>query len=75
MAINNVSAASVVEEKTPRFDPCSFIIQAETEGFEDENDMIDGVQKLIDLGYIGHLQGSWQRIAQNYIDAGLCSIS
>jgi hypothetical protein len=54
------------------FDEVGFIIQAETDGFEDEQELIDGVQALIDTGTINGLQGSWQRLAANLIRAGKC---
>lgn len=30
------------------------------------------VQQLIDTGYIDHLQGAYQRLARELIDAGMC---
>jgi len=66
-----MTQAQHTEDSKP-FDVVGFIMQAEGDGFDDEQDMIDGVQHLIDAGTIWHLQGSWQRTAMNYINAGLC---
>lgn len=58
--------------KPDAFDPVSFIIEYES-GSLDESDTVSGFQHLIDRGIIGHLQGSYQRMAQALIDAGHCT--
>jgi hypothetical protein len=75
MARKNKSAVAVAEPEQPRFDPTSFIMDVESGEISDEGDIADGVQRLIDTGVIFHLQGSWQRMAQDFVDAGLCSFS
>ena len=53
------------------FDQVQFLIDAES-GPIDQAYLIEGVQSLIDTRVIYSLQGSWQRTAQNLVDAGLC---
>jgi len=43
-----------------------------TQDYETPEDMAVDVQYLIDTGVIYELQGSYQRLAQSMIDAGLC---
>lgn len=45
------------------------------EGIEegDEADMLEAWQHLIDSGMVWHLQGSYGRMAEQLIDAGLCN--
>ncbi len=44
------------------------------EGKMDEDEVIPFFQRLVDTGVIWHLQGAYQRAAQNLIDRGEISI-
>ena len=55
------------------FDTLGFIMQYEGEGFEDEQEVIDGFQHLIDSGLAWSLQGSYGRMAASLIEQGLCT--
>lgn len=54
------------------FDTVGFIMDAEM-GVLDDEQLIEGVQHLIDTGIIRGLQGSWQRIAHSLIEQGYCT--
>jgi len=56
---------------TKTFDLVDFFIEFES-GTLDEDEIIEGFQYLINTRTINNLQGSYQRIAQQLIDAGLC---
>jgi len=43
------------------------------EDYENAEEMAKDVQILIDSGVIEHLQGSYQRLAQSFIESGLCT--
>lgn len=55
-----------------KFDAVSFIIAYES-GELDQDQVIDGVQSLIDSGVIYHLQGGYGRLAANLQSQGLVS--
>jgi hypothetical protein len=50
-----------------------FTAVAIVEGMQDAEDeeMLDAYQYLVDTGLVWHLQGSFGRVAQHMIDAGL----
>jgi hypothetical protein len=52
------------------FDPVSFVMAYEN-GELDQDDIVAGFQKMLDSGLINSLQGSYQRTAQQLLDAGL----
>lgn len=43
-------------------------------GQMDDDDLAPFFQELIDCGWINHLQGSYQRIAQNLVLRGVCHL-
>jgi hypothetical protein len=53
------------------FDVVGFIMDADMGNLSDEA-MIEGMQHLIDSGTVGQMQGSWGRLANRMIEAGLC---
>lgn len=59
-------------EVKPAFDTVGGIIAFES-GELDEDETIELFQHLLTSGTIYHLQGCYQRTAQNLIDAGLIS--
>ena len=54
-------------------DNLDFIIRAES-GDVDHDELVAGVQALIDDGTVWHLQGSWGRLAAQLIDCGACHV-
>ena len=54
-----------------RFDRVGFIIALES-GEATEEEVIEGIQRLIDDGTVWHLQGFYGRLASRLIEAGLC---
>lgn len=61
-------------EKEKPFNEVDFFIKYEGGELADD-EVIDGFQHLIDSGIVWQLQGSYGRMAENLIDAGLCHIS
>jgi hypothetical protein len=55
-----------------KFDAVSFIIAYES-GELDQDQVIEGVQSLIDSGIINHLQGHYGRLANALQSQGLVS--
>lgn len=56
------------------FDMVGFIIAVETgDDSLTEQEMIDGMQFMIDTGTAYQLQGSWGRMADNFIQQGYCT--
>lgn len=53
-------------------DAVDFISNYEAGNITDELELAAGFQKLIDSGLCWQLQGSYGRMAQGFIDAGLC---
>ena len=53
------------------FDVVGFIMQYESDDM-DEDEVIEGFQHLIDSGVVWQLQGSYGRMADALIKAGLC---
>jgi|TARA_Y100000310_G_scaffold314828_1_gene364606 hypothetical protein len=47
------------------------IIEWDDDDSIDMQDVVDAIQCLIDTGTIYHLQGSYQRLAQDMLDEGL----
>ena len=45
-----------------------------TDGSIDMQDIVEAVQCLIDTGLIFHLQGSYQRLAQDMLNEGLVTM-
>ena len=65
------------EDETGPYDPKILEIIERIEGgmdYESAEDMAVDVQILIDSGVIEHLQGSYQRLAQSFIESGLCTL-
>jgi len=56
---------------TKTFDLVDFFIEFES-GTLDGDQIIEGFQYLINTRLINNLQGSYQRMAQQLIDNGLC---
>ena len=59
-----------MEEKRD-FDVADFVLKYE-DGEMEREEIIRGVQYLIDTGLICKLQGSYGRMANRLIEAGLC---
>jgi len=57
---------------TKDFDIVDFIIEFESGNLDNEQ-IIEGFQYLINTGLINNLQGTYQRIAQQLINAELCN--
>ena len=53
------------------FDEVSFIVDYEA-GLLDEEQIIEGFQRLIDSGIVWSLQGSYGRMAKALIENGYC---
>jgi hypothetical protein len=56
---------------TKEFDLVDFIIEFEAGNLEGEQ-IVEGFQYLINTRLINNLQGTYQRVAQQLIDYGLC---
>ena len=56
---------------TKTFDLVDFIIEYETGNLTEEQ-IVEGFQYMINTRAINNLQGSYQRMAQQLIDAGYC---
>ena len=53
-------------------DLLSFLIEVETEGFDPENENhIKAAQRMLDQGFHRQLQGSWGRLIDHLVRAGL----
>lgn len=63
---------TTTEQSKQSFDRVSFIMDLEDGGL-DEDQVIDGMQHLIDDDSVWHLQGSYQRIATKLIENGACT--
>lgn len=49
-----------------------FIMRYEGGDLEDHQELVDGVQAMIDDGTVWQLQGSWGRLANYLIECGDC---
>lgn len=56
------------------FDLVSFIMQAESDGFDTLEEFYEGLQHMIDSGVVWQLQGSWGRVAAQAIEEGCCHV-
>ncbi|KKN98488.1 hypothetical protein LCGC14_0145990 [marine sediment metagenome] len=54
------------------FDHIEFIIRYE-DGYLEHSEIVNGFQKLIDSGLVWKLQGSYGRMAERFIEDGLCT--
>jgi hypothetical protein len=52
-------------------DIVDFIMRVE-DGGVDHEELVEGVQKMIDSGLVGQLQGTWGRLANYLIASGDC---
>lgn len=57
------------KQQLAAFDAVGFMMEYEL-GDMHPDEIIDGFQSLLDAGLIPHLQGSYQRMAQQLLDAG-----
>jgi len=55
-------------------DIVDFLVRLENDEIDNEQEIIEGYQQLIDSGVIYDLQDSYQRMAQQLVDEGLCYV-
>ena len=73
MVLQPKPANALVNQPQPvPFDSLGFVIRFEGDGFDDEQDIIDGFQHLIDNKLVWQLQGSYGRMARQLIIGGYC---
>jgi len=60
------------DETPPTFDEVIFIMDYEAGELNDDQ-IIEGMQRLIDSGLVWKLQGFYGRLAMNLIEAGCCT--